>query len=71
MFSYQSGQKSKKTRNLIQQQQPQQQRQKTHPQAFLQRTQMNPGSLTQADVLQLQRTIGNRAVGNLIEAKMG
>ncbi|MEH1983841.1 MAG: hypothetical protein V7L27_32055 [Nostoc sp.] len=71
MFSYQSGQKSKKTRNLIQQQQPQQQRQKTHPQAILQRAQMNPGSLSQGDILQLQRTIGNQAVGNLIEAKMG
>lgn len=71
MFSYQSRQKSKKTPNLIQQQQPQQQRQKIHPQAILQRTQMNPGSLSQGDVLQLQRTIGNRAVGNLIQAKMG
>jgi hypothetical protein len=38
-----------------------------HPTAIIQRAQMNPGSLMPGDVLQLQRTIGNRAVGQLLQ----
>lgn len=38
----------------------------THPASILQRTRVNPDSLTPADVLQLHRTIGNRAVGQLL-----
>jgi uncharacterized protein (DUF736 family) len=38
----------------------------SHPMAIIQRARMNPKSLTHADVMQLQRTIGNRAVGRLL-----
>jgi hypothetical protein len=34
--------------------------------AIIQRARINPKSLTHADVMQLQRTIGNRAVGKLL-----
>ncbi|MGB9929967.1 MAG: DUF4157 domain-containing protein [Methanosarcina sp.] len=34
--------------------------------AIIQRARINPKSLTHADVMQLQRTIGNRAVGRLL-----
>jgi hypothetical protein len=34
--------------------------------AIIQRAKINPKSLTHADVMQLQRTIGNRAVGKLL-----
>ena len=37
-----------------------------HPSSIIQRVRFNPKSLTSADVLQLQRTIGNRAVGRLL-----
>ena len=37
----------------------------SHPMAIIQRARINPKSLTHADVMQLQRTIGNRAVGRL------
>lgn len=37
-----------------------------HPAAIIQRATTAPESLTTADVLQLQRTIGNRAVGQLL-----
>ena len=37
-----------------------------HPAAIIQRATAAPESLTTADVLQLQRTIGNRAVGQLL-----
>lgn len=36
------------------------------PASIIQRARINPNSLTSADVLQLQRTIGNRAVGKLL-----
>jgi hypothetical protein len=36
------------------------------PASIIQRVGINPKSLTSADVLQLQRTIGNRAVGRLL-----
>ncbi|WP_052733189.1 eCIS core domain-containing protein [Methanosarcina mazei] len=38
----------------------------SHPAAIIQRARINPKSLTHADVMQLQRTIGNRAVGRLL-----
>ncbi len=37
----------------------------SNPMAIIQRARINPKSLTRADVMQLQRTIGNRAVGRL------
>jgi hypothetical protein len=42
------------------------QTQVSHPASIIQRARINPKSLTAADVLQLQRTIGNRAVGRLL-----
>ncbi len=38
----------------------------SNPAAIIQRARIDPKSLTSADVLQLQRTIGNRAVGRLL-----
>ena len=38
----------------------------SHPAAIIQRARVDPKSLTHADVMQLQRTIGNRAVGQLL-----
>jgi len=38
----------------------------THPVAIIQRAQLDPSSLTRQDVLHLQSTIGNRAVGRLL-----
>ena len=38
----------------------------SNPFSIIQRARINPKSLTPADILQLQRTIGNRAVGRLI-----
>jgi hypothetical protein len=38
----------------------------SNPASIIQRARINPKSLTAADVLQLQRTIGNRAVGRLL-----
>lgn len=40
--------------------------QPSHPINVFQQTRVDPGTLLASDVLQLQRTIGNRAVGNLI-----
>lgn len=38
----------------------------SNPIAIIQRAKINPKSLTHADVMQLQRTIGNRAIGKLL-----
>ncbi len=38
----------------------------SNPFSIIQRARLNPKSLTPADVLQLQRTVGNRAVGRLL-----
>ncbi|MDQ1252981.1 MAG: hypothetical protein QG646_2123 [Euryarchaeota archaeon] len=38
----------------------------SNPFSIIQRAKINPKSLTHADVMQLQRTIGNRAVGRLL-----
>ncbi len=40
----------------------------SNPMAIIQRAKINPKSLTHADVMQLQRTIGNRAVGRLLSS---
>jgi len=41
-----------------------------HPNQILQRLENAPGSIRPADVLMLQRTIGNRATGLLLQAKL-
>jgi len=38
----------------------------SNPMAIIQRAKINPRSLTRADIMQLQRTIGNQAVGRLL-----
>lgn len=38
----------------------------SNPYSIIQRAKINPKSLTHADIMQLQRTIGNRAVGMLL-----
>lgn len=38
----------------------------THPATIIQRTRLDPNSLTPGDVLRLQRTLGNRAVGGML-----
>lgn len=42
-----------------------------HPAAVIQRASLHPHALAPRDVLQLQRTIGNRAVGRLLSANVG
>ncbi len=41
--------------------------QQAHPASIIQRARINPGSLAASDVLQLQRTIGNRAVQRMLQ----
>jgi len=41
-----------------------------HPAQILQRLENAPGSIRPADVLTLQRTIGNRATGRILQAKL-
>jgi len=41
-------------------------RQQSHPATIIQRAEMDPSTLTQADIIQLQRTIGNQAVTKLL-----
>jgi|GEM_PF-3427478 len=62
-------QKPKKTKNASPKQlgpYPKPLARDTHPAAIIQGARADPRSLTQTDVLQLQRTIGNRAVGQLM-----
>lgn len=40
----------------------------SNPYSIIQRAKINPKSLTHADIMQLQRTIGNRAVGMLLSS---
>jgi hypothetical protein len=42
-------------------------RQPTHPATILQRTRFDPGALTPGDVMRLQRTVGNQAVGRHLQ----
>jgi hypothetical protein len=41
-----------------------------HPAQILQRLESAPDSIRPADVLTLQRTIGNRATGRILQAKL-
>jgi hypothetical protein len=41
-------------------------RQQTHPITLIKQADLDPGSLTPRDVIHLQRTIGNQAVGRLL-----
>lgn len=52
--------RSENTRNILLTEAP-------HPASIIQRVKMNPISLTSADIMQLQKTIGNRAVGWFIK----
>jgi len=67
MAEHQYAQQPKKTDNTSQKQTTlPKQFPTSHPAAIIQRARINPKSLTPADILQLQRTIGNRAVGRLL-----
>lgn len=67
MPEHQQTQKSTESKTTSQKQAtPRIQAPSSHPMAIIQRARINPKSLTPADILQLQRTIGNRAVGRLI-----
>jgi hypothetical protein len=67
MAEHQYTQQPKKTDSTSQKQTiPPKQIPTSHPAAIIQRARINPKSLTHADVMQLQRTIGNKAVGRLL-----
>ena len=67
MAEYQQAQKSTESKSNIQTRTiPPKQIPISNPMAIIQRARINPKSLTHADVMQLQRTIGNRAVGRLL-----
>jgi len=67
MPEYQQIQQSKKTDTTSQKQATVvSQTPVSNPYSIIQRAKINPKSLTYADIMQLQRTIGNRAVGRLL-----
>lgn len=67
MPEHQQIQQSKKSDTIFQKQTtPASQTPVSNPFSFIQRAKINPKSLTYADVMQLQRTIGNRAVDRLL-----
>ncbi len=67
MPEHQQIQQSKKTNNIFQKQAtPVIQTPLSNPYSIIQRAKINPKSLTHADVMRLQRTIGNRAVAQLL-----
>jgi hypothetical protein len=67
MAEHQYTQQPKKKDNASQKQTiPPKQIPTSHPATIIQRARINPKSLTHADVMQLQHTIGNRAVGKLL-----
>lgn len=67
MSEHQQIQQSKKPESSSQRRSiPANQMHISSPATIIQRARINPKSLTSADVLQLQRTIGNRAVGRLL-----
>ncbi len=67
MPEHQQIQQSKKTNTSFQKQAtPVIQTPLSNPYSIIQRAKINPNSLTHADIMQLQRTIGNRAVGRLL-----
>ena len=64
---HQQTHRSKESNTAFQKQTtPAKQKPISNPSLIIQRARNNPKSLTPADVMQLQRTIGNRAVGRLI-----
>ena len=66
MPEHQQTQKSTESKTTSQRQAtPRIQTPVSNPFSIIQRARINPKSLTHADVMQLQRTIGNRAVGRL------
>jgi len=67
MPEHQQIQQSKKPNTIFQKQAtPVIQTHSSNPYSIIQRAKINPRSLTHADIMQLQRTIGNRAVGRLL-----
>ncbi|MDQ1252980.1 MAG: hypothetical protein QG646_2122 [Euryarchaeota archaeon] len=67
MPEHQQIQQSKKSDTIFQKQAtPVIQTPVSNPDSIIQRAKINPKSLTHADIMQLQRTIGNRAVGVLL-----
>lgn len=67
MQEHQQIQQSKKPDTILQKQTtPASPIHVSNPVSIIQRAKINPKSLTYADVMQLQRTIGNRAVGRLL-----
>ena len=67
MPEHQQIQQSKKPNTSLQKQAtPAIQTPLSNPYSIIQRARINPKSLTHADVMQLQRTIGNRAVAQLL-----
>jgi hypothetical protein len=69
MPEHQQIQQSKKTNTIFQKQAtPVVQTPVSNPYSVIQRAKINPKSLTYADIMQLQRTIGNQAVGRLLSS---
>lgn len=69
MSEHQQIQQSKKPYLIFQKQAiPASQTPISNPYSIIQRARINPKSLTHADIMQLQRTIGNRAVGRLLSS---
>ncbi|MDR7665829.1 DUF4157 domain-containing protein [Methanosarcina sp. Z-7115] len=69
MPEHQQIQQSKKTNTIFQKQPtPIIQTPSSNPYSIIQRARINPKSLTHADIMQLQRTIGNQAVGRLLSS---
>lgn len=66
MPEHQQIQQSTESKSTVQKQStPRIQAPSSHPMAIIQHARINPKSLTPADILQLQHTIGNRAIGRL------
>ncbi len=69
MSEHQQTQQSKKPESSSQKQiTPLSQTPVSNPASIIQRARIDPKSLTHADVMQLQQTIGNRAVGRLLSS---
>jgi hypothetical protein len=67
MPEHQKTQKSTESKSSVQKPAPPRiQAPSSHPMAIIQRARINPKSLTHADVMQLQQTIGNRTVVRLL-----
>ncbi len=67
MSEHQQTQRSTESKSTVKKQTtPRIQAPSSHPMAIIQHVRINPKSLTHADVMQLQQTIGNRAVVRLL-----